>query len=103
MNRHPDWPRVIASLPAGLTLAEAVKRLRVKYYTGRLALIRFGYQYDDGRRYGKRFDSRGIDWSQTPTQIVRYLWKNRRKRYSRQRIHVLQKTLGKPSGNADRK
>ena len=98
MKPRTDWPRLISALLPGLTLAQAVRRLRRNYHRTRRALLAHGYRYDDGRHYGqtRKVKLEDFDWSLSNIDNVRRLFKTKRQRISRQRVHVLRKQHGKP-------
>jgi hypothetical protein len=67
------WFNKIATLPAGLDLAEAVDRLNESYGAVRRWAVLFGYQFPDRRRTVSSEQWSSIDWNLRDADIAREL------------------------------
>ena len=89
-----DWPKLLSSLPHGLTIGEAAKRLNTPYLSTRAAIRMFGYPVIDGRKYGQRSNRKlkldKVDWTKSNVAIARKF------KVSRELVRLRRKQLGHP-------
>lgn len=98
-----DWEKRISSLPLGLTVAQAARRLGQKYQAVRLAMIRRNYVAMDSRRASHRSPKLRAQQLFTPTKLE---WRKpnvdlaRKYGVSRERVRQLRARLGLPKVEA---
>lgn len=101
MKSRLSWKLLVSTLPPGLTIAEASRRLRRPYWGTLEAIHRYGYEYSDGRRFrwsdsrlarkrGYRFNPLKADWSKSNIALAK------RFGVSRERVRIVRRNLGLP-------
>lgn len=97
MKLADKWRARVAKLPPGLTQYQAAKRLRGKTNAIRIWLLKFGYEFKDGRTLGWSKQRRKaqskilpdkVDWTKSNIQIAKTHG------VSRERVRQIRERLG---------
>lgn len=93
-----NWKKLLRSLPRGLTFAEVAQRLGTPYQATRLAIIRYKYNAQDGRKYSQRNQRKlnpdQVNWRLSNKEIADQFG------VSRERVRKVRERLGKPTVEA---